>query len=162
MRLPVVVENFVQVFAGNIELVGEIVIAGGEHDLARTVIVDGVVPVGCSDTKVTVLARDGLYPFVLAHVQLKVLGDSAVIFQRFKPGGFRQGGGEWNVPDLEQLRRGEEHHVVRVVIDGIDEASLIDDEGLKASLVGLDGAGHAGGASAHDQDVAQESGRDCD
>src|SRR6266852_1216571 len=64
MRFPIVMEDFFQVLAGNIELVGEIVVAGGEHDLARTIIMDGVVPVGCSNTKITILTRNRLHPLI--------------------------------------------------------------------------------------------------
>src|ERR1700688_408357 len=48
MRFPIIMEDFFQVLAGNIELVGQIVVTSGEYDLARTIIMDGVVPVGCS------------------------------------------------------------------------------------------------------------------
>ncbi len=90
MWFPIVVRDFVQVFAGNIELVGEIVVTGGDHDLARAIVVDGIVTVGGRDAEITVLARDGLHPFILADVQAIVLGDAAVIFEGFEPGGLRQ------------------------------------------------------------------------
>ena len=154
MRFAVVMKNFVQVFAGDFESVGEIVVAGGNHDLACTVVVDGALPVGRGYAKITVLTRNRLYPFVLPDVQLKVLGDTAVIFERFQPRRLSQRGGERNIANLEQLRRGEEHHVGRIVIDGIDEASLVDNQGLEARLLRFDGAGHARGTSAHDQHVA--------
>src|ERR1700732_4672011 len=35
MRFPIVMEDFLQVLAGDIELVGEIVVAGREHDISR-------------------------------------------------------------------------------------------------------------------------------
>src|ERR1700675_3320956 len=81
MRFPIVMEDFFEVLAGNIELVGEIVVARSEHDLARTIIMDGVVPVGCSDTKITVLPRNRLYPFVLVNGQVIMFSDTAVIFE---------------------------------------------------------------------------------
>ena len=40
MRLAVVVENFGKIFAGNIQLVGQIVVAGGNDQLAGAVVVD--------------------------------------------------------------------------------------------------------------------------
>src|ERR1700675_2127520 len=106
MWFPIIMEDFFQVFAGDIELVGEIVVAGGEHDLARMIIMDGIVPVGCSDAKITVLTRNRLYPFVLADGQVIMFSDTAVILERFEPRGFRQSGGERNITDLEQLRGG--------------------------------------------------------
>jgi len=154
MRFPIVMEDFLLVLAGDIELVSEIIVAGGEHDLARTVIVDGVVPVGCGDTKITVLPCNRLHPLILVDRQVIMFSDTAVIFERFEPRGLRQRGGERNIANLEQLRRGEEHHVARIAIDGIDQASLVDDERFEASLLSLYGAGHSGGTSAHDQDIS--------
>jgi len=116
--------------------------------------VNGAVPVGGGDPKLTIPARDGLHPLVLADMQSKVLGDAAVIFERFQARGLRQGCRERNIANLEQLRRSEKHHVIRIVIEGIDQASLVDDERLEAGLLDLDGAGQTGGASAHDQDIA--------
>src|SRR5437879_57364 len=62
MRFPIVMEDLLQVLAGNIEVVGEIVVAGGEHDLARAIVMDSVVPVGRGDAKITVLPRNRLHP----------------------------------------------------------------------------------------------------
>ena len=57
-----------EVFAGDGELVGQIVVTGSEHDLAGAVVVDGVVPVRGGDAKVAILAGNCLDPFVLANV----------------------------------------------------------------------------------------------
>src|SRR6266436_2996530 len=90
MRFPIIMEDFFQILAGDIELVGEIVVAGSEHDLARTIVMDGVVPVGRGDAKITVLTRYRLHPFVLVDRQVIMFGDASVIFERFKPRGLRQ------------------------------------------------------------------------
>src|SRR4029077_2166953 len=154
MRFAIVMEDFFQVLAGDIELVGEIVVAGGKYDLARTIIMDGVVPVGRSDAKITVFTRDRLHPLILVDGQVIMFGDTAVIFERFEPRGLRQRSGERNIANLEQLRRGKKHHVARIAINGIDEASLVDDESFEAGLLSLDGASHPSGPSAHDQDIS--------
>src|SRR4029077_17730396 len=70
MRFPIVMKDFLQILAGDIELVGEIVVAGGEHDLTGTVIMDGIVPVGGGDAKITILTRNRLHPFILADGQV--------------------------------------------------------------------------------------------
>src|SRR6267143_6659313 len=62
MWFPIIMEDLLQVLARDIELVGEIVVAGGEHDLARTIIMDGIVTVGCRDTKIAVFTRNRLHP----------------------------------------------------------------------------------------------------
>src|SRR6266853_2839037 len=108
MRFPIVMEDFFQILAGDIELVGEIVVAGSKYDLARTVIVDSVVPVGRCDAKIAVLPRNRLHPFVLVDRQMIMFGDTAVIFERFEPGGLRQSSGKRKIANLEQLRSGEE------------------------------------------------------
>src|SRR5208282_5228303 len=79
-------------------------------------------------------------------------------FEGFEPSGLGQRCGKGNIANLEQLRSGEKHHVGRIAIDGIDQASLVDDESLEARLLRLDGASHAGGPSAYDQDVARRVG----
>src|SRR5258706_2478877 len=153
MRFLIVMEDFYQVVAGDIELVGEIVVASGQHNLARTIIMDGIVPVSGGHTKITVFTRNRFHPLILVDGQVIMLGDTAVIFERFEPRGLRQSSGERNVANLKQLRRGEKHHVARIAINGIDQASLVDDERFEASFLSLDSTSHAGGASAHDQDV---------
>src|SRR5260370_42537601 len=115
---------------------------------------DGVVTVGGGDAKITVLTRNRLPPLILVDGQVIMFSDTAVIFERFEPCGLRQSSGERNIANLEQLRRGKEHHVARIAINGIDKASLVDDESFEAGLLGLNGAGQAGGASAHDQDIS--------
>src|SRR6202011_1603358 len=109
--------------------------------------------------KITILTRNRLHPFVLTDGQVIMFSHAAVVFEGFEPRGLRQRGGERNIANLEQLRSGEKHHVARIAIDGIDEASLVDDESLEASLLSLDGAGHAGRTSAHDQDISRGFGR---
>ena len=83
-----------------------------------------------------------------------MFGDAAIIFQRFEPRGLRQSGGKRNVANLEQFRRGEKHHVARIAIDGVDEASLVDDKSFEARLLSLNGASHSSRASAHDQHIS--------
>ena len=82
-----------------------------------------------------------------------MVGNAAVIFQRLEARGLGEGGGKRNVANLQQFRRGEKNHIRRIVVDGIDEASLIDDQGFKAGLLGLDGASQAGGPGADDHHV---------
>src|SRR5208337_5437192 len=100
MRLPIIMEDFLPVLSRDLQAVSEIVIARGQHDFSRTIIVDGVVPVGRGHAKIAVLASDGFYPLVLADMQLEVFGDATVIFQRFEPVWLSQRCGERNVANL--------------------------------------------------------------
>ena len=63
------------------------------------------------------------------------------------------GAGEGHIADLQQLRRGEEGHVRGIVKERVAEATLVDQQGGKPRALGLDGAGHAGGAGADDEQV---------
>ena len=60
--------------------------------------------------------------------------------------------------DLEQLRRGEEHHVRREIEDRVDEHALLDDDVVEAVLFGGDGGGEAGRTGADDQNVTNGHG----
>ena len=113
MRLAVVVRDLGQILAGNAELVRQIVIAGRNDHLSRAVVMRAASAVGGRDAEIPVLAHDGLDPLVLANVERVVLGDLAVVLQRFLARGLLLGGGERNVADLQQFRRGEKHHVRR-------------------------------------------------
>ena len=55
--------------------------------------------------------------------------------------------------DLQQLRRGEEHHVRREVEDRVDEDALLDDDVIETALLGGDGGGETGRTGADDQNV---------
>src|SRR5271155_5453664 len=104
MWIPVIMKNFVQVFARNMQLVGKIVVAGGNYDLARTIVVNGAVPASRGDPKITIIARNGFYPFVQAKLQMIMLGDATVVFQCFESRGLRQSGRKRNIADLQQFR----------------------------------------------------------
>ena len=84
-----------------------------------------------------------------------VLRDPPIIFQSFEAIRLWRRRGERNIANLEQFGRGEKNHVLRIVIDGINQASLVDEESLEACFLGLDGAGHAGRTSAHDQHIGR-------
>src|ERR1700677_2078231 len=85
MRLAIIMEDFLQTFSGDLQLVGEIVIAGGENDFARAVVMDGAVTVAGGDAKIVILTRDRFHPLIEADIDTIVLGDAAVIFERIEP-----------------------------------------------------------------------------
>ena len=114
------------------------------------------VDVGGVHDEVVVAAFDLQHRLVLAHVELVVLGDLAVILQRFLAGGLLVGAGEGNVADLQQLGRGEEGHVAGIVEQRIHQAALVDVDDGEAGALGVDAASQAGGASADDDDVEGE------
>src|SRR6266852_3270483 len=68
MRFTIVMEDLRKVFAGDADLVGEVVITGGDNDLAGAVIMDVSLTIGGCHSKVPVFAVDGLHPVVLANL----------------------------------------------------------------------------------------------
>ncbi len=157
MRLAVVMENLGQVFAGDAYPVGQVVIAGGHHQLARAVLVPALVAVHGGHAEVAVRAGDGLHALVLADIQLVVRGHVAVVLQRLVTRGLRVGGGERDVADHQQLRRGEKHHVRRVMEERVDQASLVYQQRGETDLLRLDGAGHSRRAGADREHVGGAS-----
>ena len=153
MRLVVVVLDLAEVFAGDVEVVGQIVVAGGDDELACAMLEGAAEAVGGVDGEVAVVAADGVDGLVLADVEVVVLGDLAVVLERLDAVGLLVGAGEGDVADLEQLRRGEEGHVRRVVEERVAEAALVDQARGEARALCLDGAGQAGGAGADDEQI---------
>ena len=82
----------------------------------------------------------------------------AVILQRFFARGLLMRGGEGEIADLEQFGRGEERHVRGIVEDGINQASLINNDGLEPGALRLDSAGQASGTGADDEHIHARSG----
>ena len=128
----------------------DVVVAGGENDFARPVVVDGSVAIAGGDAKILIFAGDGLDPLIEADIETIVLGDPAVIFERIEPRGFAA-----EVKGMSPILSSS--GVVSKnpcwsgrMIDGIDEAALVDDERLEASLRNLDGASQAGRGAASD------------
>ena len=74
-----------------------------------------IIRVARLDVKRAIVPGDGQDLLILANVELIVLGDVAVVLQRFLPVGLLVGRTERNVADLQQFRRCKEHHVGRIV-----------------------------------------------
>jgi hypothetical protein len=153
VRIVVVMLHLAELFAGDVEFVGQVVVSGGEDELARAVSEWASEAVGGVDGELVVVAGDALDRLVGAQVERVVLGDLAVVFERLRAAGLLVGGGEGDVADLQQLRRGEEGHVRGVVEEGVAETALVDHEGGESAALGLDGAGQTGGAGADDEQV---------
>src|ERR1039457_2706259 len=153
MRLVIVVLDLGERFAGDGEVVGQVVIAGGDDQLAGAMGDGAVEAVSSMDGKVAVRALYALDRLVLAHVERVVLGDLAVVFEGLAAGGLLVGAGEGHVADLQQLGGGEEGHVRRIVEERVAKAALVDEDRGEARALRLDGAGHAGGAGADDEQI---------
>src|SRR6202035_4654460 len=102
MRLLVIMDDFVQVFARDVEHVWNVVVAGGENDLARA-----VFGLAGGDKKLTVIARDREHALVLADIQAIVFRHPAIIFQRLRAAWLFVERGHREAADFKQLRGGE-------------------------------------------------------
>ena len=74
-------------------------------------------------------------------VETVVLGDFAVILEGFLAGRLLLRRRKWDVPDFEQLGRGEENHARGIVKQGVHEASLVEHDHIEAVFLGFDSAG---------------------
>ena len=153
MRLFVVVDHLGEILAGNVQPVGDVVVTHRENHFLGLVLLRAIVWVDGMGDERAVLAGDSLDALVLADVELVVIGDAAVIFERLGANGLIVQRGHGNIADFEQLGRGEEHHVVGVVVDGVDDAALVDQDRAHAAPLEFDAAGEAGGSGADDDDV---------
>src|SRR5438067_2642841 len=154
MRLAIIMMNFRQILTGNMQMVGQIVISGGHDYLAGAVIVDAAITISGGDAEVVVLASNRLHPLVLAYVQAMMLGNLAVVLQGFLTRRLLMGSAERHVAYLKQFRRSEEGHVRGIVEEGINQASLIQNDDPQADFLGFDGAGETGRTGADDQHIA--------
>src|SRR6266478_702900 len=77
----------------------------------------------------------------------------AVILQRLDARGFFVRTDQRQITNLQQLRGGEEHHVHRVVVDGIAQASLVEHQRAHARAPRFDGRGQPGWARANADNV---------
>src|SRR5579872_7087262 len=149
VRLLVIVQDLILIFAGDAEEIGDVVVSGGEDDLLRPVDVVASAAIGCGDFEGAVGTGDVVDALILVDVELIVVGDAAVVFQGFGTAGLFGQAGHGDVADLEQLRGGEEDQIDRIVVDGVYYAALLDQDGLQAAALQLDAAGEAGGTGAH-------------
>ena len=148
MRLGVVVRNVRQIFAGNAEAIGQVVVAGCDGNLLGGELRRDSLLIPRVHDKMPVAALDALDAMAQAQIQVVVLDALAVILQGLGARGFLGGAGQRQVADLQQFRRREKDHVHRIVVEGIAEAALVDHQRPHAGAFGFDGAGQAGGAGA--------------
>ncbi len=104
----------------------------------------------------TARRRAGLHvDDLLAELDCQLVGvdDAAVVAQRFEARRFFKGRDERQPANLEQLRRGEEDHVDRKPVDGIDEDALLEDRVIEPGLLRGDRRGKSRGSGADDRDI---------
>src|SRR6266481_9622136 len=138
VRLGVVMRNVWQLFTRHSEFIRQIVISRGDRNFPAPIFLLRSLLRARHHGKVSVAALDPNHPFILPQLQPVVFRRFAVILQRFNARGLIRSANERQVSNLQQLRRGEEHHVHGVVEDGIAQASFVDDQRLHSRPLGLD------------------------
>jgi len=142
-----------QVFTGNIERIGPVVVARGDDDFLA---VEFMLRAGCVvgvDDEGTVMTADLIDGFVEARLDSVVFDSAAVVVERLGTGGLPCRDRHGQVADFHALGRGEECHVDGIVVERIAEATLVDDQRAHAGALGFDSAGEAGGPGADADDV---------
>ena len=147
MRGVIVVHHLRQRLAWNPQVIREVIVAGGDHDLPRAVGLLTPEAVLHPDAKAAVRPLDAKHRLILPHIQLIVVRHLAVVLQRLIARGLLVGAGERDVADLQQLRRGKEGHVGRVVKDRVAQAALVHQHRPHPAPAALDGARQAGRTS---------------
>src|ERR1700757_1447720 len=153
MRLAIIMEDLRQVLAGNIHLVSHIVITSRDNQLTRLVIVNAPETVRGREVEFAVPSHHRLYPLILSHVEVIVLGNFAVILERLFARGLLARSAEWNIADLQQFRGSKERHVRRIVVNRIDDAALVNGDCFESRALRLDGAGKPGWPGSNDDDI---------
>src|ERR1039458_1842529 len=147
MSFREIVADVREIFPGNAEAIGHVVVAGCDDDFAAAILAPSAGVVWRRDYEGAFFTLDLLNAFVEARFDSIVLDGAAVIDEGFGAGG-RGGGGHWQIADFHALGRGEKRHVGRIVKQRVAEAAFVDYERAHASALGLDRAGQAGGACA--------------
>src|ERR1035437_6744737 len=148
-RVEVVMMDLAEVFAGNVEVVGQVVVAGGDDQLAGMNRASAAKAVHCVHGESAVTALDPLHAMILADVQFIVVRPTPVILERLVAVGLGVGAGKGDAADFQQFGRGEEGHVRGVVKERVADASLVHHHGAQTGLLCLDGAGQTRGSGAH-------------
>ena len=146
--LLVVMADVGQVLAGHAERVGQVVEAGGHHDVAG-----GDFALAGGDGEVALLAAQAQHFLMQAHVELFVAGHALVVVEGIFAQGLVVGRGEGVAADFEQVGGRKKLHVGGVAHQGIDQRALFDDGHFEAFALGFEGAGQAHGAGSDDENV---------
>src|SRR5215831_6685036 len=149
MRFFVVVDHLREVFSRDVQQVGDIVIPGGEDDLARHVGAMAAVTVGAVHAECPIVARHVIYFLVLVDIQLVVIRHAAVVLERLSAVGLLVQAGHRDVADFKQLRSREERHVGGVIVERVRDAALFDEDRIQAAPLEFDAAGEACRPGAH-------------
>src|SRR5207244_12857872 len=153
MRLAIIMKDLRQILTGNIPRVSQIVVTSRDNQLTRLVIVNAPETVRGREVEFAVPPHHRLHPLILPDIEVIVLRNFAVILERLFACGLLARSAEWDVADLQQLRRSKERHVRWIVIDGVDHAALVNRNHFESRALSFDSTGQPCWASANDDDI---------
>ena len=153
MGVVVVMHDLRQILARHMQIVGKVVIAGGEDHLASGIEARTSQLIQCGDREVFVAAGDLFDGLIKPEVQPIVFRDLAIVFERLIAVWLLVGAGEGYVANLKQLGSGEKGHVRRIVKERVAEATLVNEHGAQAYALDLDRARQTGWTRTHNQNV---------
>ena len=145
-----VVPNVGQRFAGNLEQVGVVEVAGGEHQAIHGERLFSQ-PGGEAAGETTVLSHGADKLRVGPDQEPFSAGHSAIVLEGLLARGLGAGRDQRMAADLQPLRRGEKHHPDRVAHDGVRDGAGVDDLRVLTAPPRGDGTGEADWAGPDDQ-----------
>src|SRR5580698_5661363 len=144
MRVVVIVVHLAEVFARNAEIVGQVVITGGDDELAGAKDIRTAEAIPDVNRERAIRALHPRHMPVLPDVEFVKACYLTVVLESFVPGRLGIGTGKRDVADFEQLRSGEEGHMRWVMKQGIADATFVDRDHPQTGAPGLDGTRQAG------------------
>ena len=151
MSLGVVMRDVRQVFARDAHVVGVVVVANRQDNVARFVYslsglslkFPGAVPVNADDF------------FVLVNIELECPYNLAIVLQGFVAGRLLTLRDKRNAADLQKLRCGEKNHLSREMKNGIRDAALFQDDISQSVSLAFDCRRESRRTPAHDDGIKQ-------
>lgn len=104
-----------------------------------------------SNTKISVRTVEAQDPLVLVNIELIVISDPPVIFESLGTSGLLIERSHRDIADLEQLWSCKEDEIDRVMIDGVDDTALIEEDCGVTAFLNFDSAGESGGTGSDDR-----------
>ena len=154
VAIPEVVGYFRQILSRDSGQIRQIIVAHGNYHLPASVL--ATLSAGnplCQNGKVAIRPTQAHHSLVLPDLQFITLGDAPIVFECLDPVRLLPLAHEWQLANLEQLRRGEEGHLRRVIVERVGNAALLDHQITKARPTGFDCASQPGRAPSNDQEI---------
>src|ERR1700736_3968601 len=126
MRLGVIMRDMRQIFARNSNAIRKIVVPGSNDNLLSFKLRQNSLLVASMHAKLAGAAFDSFNELAQSQFQSIVLSALAIILERLGTCRFLSRTGEGQIADFKKLRRSEEHHIDRIMVERVAQATFID------------------------------------